>query len=1629
MESTKQKALFLVACLCLAGWGLPGARAACETKNGKTWWYSISDGEAYVYGGPSSGNLVIPSVLGGCPVTEIGMGAFHGCSGLTSVTIPSGVKEINYGAFDSCSGLTSVTIPEGVTYLGAAFDTCRSLTSVKLPASLTSIGTPFVGCRGIKSFEVAAGNPAYASKDGLLLTKDGKILLRYPPGKTGPCSIPSSVTCIERDAFYGCPDTLFDRTSIPGVLLADGWAVGATNPLPARLDLSACRGVASGAFYGCSNLTSVTLGNMTAVAVRDFASGIWESSFSGCDGLKSIAVPAGHPSCSGKDGVLFTKDGKTLLYCPVGKTGTYSIPSGVKNIGSEAFDGCRLTGVKIPSGVTNIGDYTFSGCTNLAEVTIPASVTHIGDGAFSACSGLSSVTIPSSVTSIGDHAFNWCRGLSSVTIPSSVKSIGDGAFSWCSGLTSVTIPSSVTHIGDGAFSECGGLESITVAAGNPAYASKNGVLFTKDGKTLLCHPVRKTGAYSVPSGVTRIGDGAFSRCWRLTSVTLPSSVTTIGESAFSGCDGLTSVTIPSSVKSIGQQAFSSCWGLTSVTLGKSVTNVSYWAFASCNGLASFAVDTGNPSYSEKDGILFTKDGKTLLLCPVGKTGSYSVPSGVKSIGNNAFAGCTGLTAVKIPSGVTNIGESAFSGCTNLVSATIPYGVTDIGDGAFSECGGLTSVTIPSSVKSIGGNAFGWCTNLASATLPSGVTSLAPQAFYFSGLKSVTIPASVTFIGKSAFYGCDALESIAVAGGNPSYAGKDGILFTKDGKTLLRCPPSKTGALSVPSGVTVIGDEAFSGCSGLTSVAIPTSVASIGNSAFGGCSGLTSMTIPSSTTFIGNSLFWGCDGLKTLYVPTSWKGTAMLEDESIPVGCKVVYNVAPLLALTADSRSFTAAAAKGKQVGVTASMAWTAKSSASWLTVKTASGTGNGTISYNVAANTGTASRTGTITVAGGGYVRTFKVTQSGKTISLTLGTSARTFTATAARSKELEVKANTAWSAKSGVSWLTVKKGSGTGNGVVTYDVAANTGAGTRKGTITVKGGGLTLSFTVMQLGKGVAAKLELGDGARTFTATAESSKELEVKANVTWSAKSSVSWLTVRKESGTGNGVVVYDISANSGTGTRKGTVTVQGGGLTRTFTVTQLGKGVAAKLELAADARTFTATAESSKELEVKANVTWSAKSSVAWLTVKKESGTGNGVVVYNVAANTGTGTRTGAITVKGGGLTRTFTVTQLGKGVAAKLELAADARTFMATAESSKELEVKANMTWTAKSSVAWLTVTKESGTGNGVVVYYVAANTGTKTRTGAITVKGGGLTRTFTVTQLGKGVAAKLELAADARTFKATAANSKELEVTANMTWSAKSSVAWLTVRKESGMGNGVVVYDVAANTGTETRTGTITVKGGGLTRTFTVSQLGNGEKEVLTLGSKERSFTAEAASGKMLGVTANVSWTAKSSASWLTVQTANGSGDGKISYSVSANPGTESRTGTITVQGISKTRTFTVTQSGKSAKAKGKGRVWVTTSDGSDGAAVADGDEETAWSPADAEGAWVALTFEEERDIEAVEVTGERLPEGMRVLVSGDGDTWSDEGGEAVSYLWLLLPGEGELPAVREIVTEPFSSAE
>ncbi|MEI7938581.1 MAG: leucine-rich repeat protein [Verrucomicrobiota bacterium] len=270
-----------------------------------------------------------------------------------------------------------------------------------------------------------------------------------------------------------------------------------------------------------------------------------------------------------------------------------------------------------------------------------------------------------------------------------VTSIGNMAFRSCTSLASVTIPISVTNIGYAPFLYCDSLTAITVDTNNPAYSSAGGVLFNKSQSTLVQHPPGKAGSYTIPDSVTSIGDGSFIDCTGLTNIAIPPSVTSIGDSAFFGCSGLLSIAIPTNL-----------------------TNIGYDVFVDCTSLSVIAVNPSNSVYSSVDGVLFNKSQTTLIQYPAGKSrSSYTIPTGVISIGDSAFWGCISLASVVIPDSVTRIGDEAFGLCQSLTSITLGTKVTSIGVGAFEYCFNLATVTIPSSVTMIGVNAFYDCDSL------------------------------------------------------------------------------------------------------------------------------------------------------------------------------------------------------------------------------------------------------------------------------------------------------------------------------------------------------------------------------------------------------------------------------------------------------------------------------------------------------------------------------------------------------------------------------------------------------------------------------------------------------------------------------------------------------------------------------------------------------------------------------------------------------------------------------------------------------------------------------------------------------------------------------------------------------
>ena len=521
--------------------------------------------------------------------------------------------------------------------------------------------------------------------------------------------------------------------------------------------------------------------------------------------------------------------------------------TGLTSIGKDAFRNCSsLTSITIPESVTSFGESAFSNCISLCFVSILESVTTIGAGTFDGCSSLTSITIPESVTSIGEQAFDGCSSLTSINVDS--KNTDYDSREDCNaiietetntliqGCQNTIIPSSVTSIGNRAFNLCVGLTSITI-----------------------------------PEGVTSIGFAAFESCSGLTSITIPESVTTIGSYAFDGCSSLTSVTLPEGLAIIYDAEFRNCNSLTSIMIPESVTSICYQAFYNCNNLTSITSKIKEP-FSFGANAFTGINGACVLYVPAGTRDKYLAAGwtenrfrgGVIDMGDaidfrdakvkelcvaNWDTNGDGELSYEEASAVTELTEvfnsfNSFYENSEIVSFDeLIYftGLTFISDYTFYGCRKLSSITIPKSVQYIGGHAFEWC-----------------------NLPSITIPEAVTTIGYNAFFGCSNLSSIVVAASNnflDSRENCNAIIETSSNTLLVGCKNTV-----IPISVTAIGNHAFDGCSGLTSISIPENVTIIGDNALSGCNGLTSITIPEAVTSIGYGAFYGCTNLTSITIP-------------------------------------------------------------------------------------------------------------------------------------------------------------------------------------------------------------------------------------------------------------------------------------------------------------------------------------------------------------------------------------------------------------------------------------------------------------------------------------------------------------------------------------------------------------------------------------------------------------------------------------------------------------------------------------------------------------------------------------------------------------------------------------------
>ncbi|MBR4752519.1 MAG: leucine-rich repeat domain-containing protein [Thermoguttaceae bacterium] len=584
--------------------------------------------------------------------------------------------------------------------------------------------------------------------------------------------------------------------------------------------------------------------------------------------------------------------------------------------------------------------------------------------------------------------------LAEFVVPDGVETIMPDAFREVRKLKRIVLPASVGEIGKDAFI-CPDLDAIDVAEDNPIFCSINDVLFSKDGKTLIRRPMGKqTDCYYVPKGVETIGAGALQYCFFLRTVVIPNGVKTIGDNAISG-GFLSTISLPASVEHIGDGAFENYTHIKSIYVAednpffRSIDGVLYskdgktllfyprgkeeirhelpetvdsfknGSFPSIETLQSIETSPNSASFRSIDGVLFSKDGTVLVKCPSGKIlGTYVVPAGVKEIANQAFMNNKTLTSVEIADGVETIGANAFLGCSSLTRILVPKSVKRIGNYAFNNP--ASSLTIrgynasyagyyaktsgikfepidpdervesyaefipdepaPTSAKDFpddpnpqymfandGKTLLAYVENGRKLVVPDGVeiVDLDPFAFLITSktqndpnlrpcrftLQAIVIPASVNEIRTRYLGQYDALESIDVAENNPNYCSVGGVLYSKDKKTLL-CVPTrrKKGPFVVPDGVETIGAQAFSGCSSLTEIFLPKTVKSIGEGAFNWCSSLQTLRIPESVEIIGANAFFSCRALQSLNVAESNSNYRSTDGTLLSCDEKILLNV-------------------------------------------------------------------------------------------------------------------------------------------------------------------------------------------------------------------------------------------------------------------------------------------------------------------------------------------------------------------------------------------------------------------------------------------------------------------------------------------------------------------------------------------------------------------------------------------------------------------------------------------------------------------------------------------------------------------------------------------------------------------
>lgn len=556
--------------------------------------------------------------------------------------------------------------------------------------------------------------------------------------------------------------------------------------------------------------------------------------------------------------------------------------------------------------ITKIASYAFKDNTSLKSIVLPDTITEVDWTAFSGCTGLKNrKNLDNGAYYVGTSNNNHfvllsaeSKGITQCVIHSETKVLGIQAFYECSQLKQITVPNGITEINNGVFGKCTGLESVVLPegisvasnafSGCSALISQGGAVYfgTEDNPFYYLYKADSDiTTFSANANCKVICDSAFYNRSDLTSVTLPSGLISIGEHAFNSCKKLSGISIPSTVKTVGRYAFAYCSALSgTVALPDDLDIVEEGLFRRCTSLSKIVLPT------------LAKEIKTNAFegC-TGLTGTLTIPANVCEIGESAFSGCTSVSeTLAIPNSIQYVRKKAFANCDAITKIEIGKGLEEIESEGFAYCDNLTSVifdddcNVRFAVDSWNG-AFNGCEKLTfttsnnvkylpsknnsyflyykdtadtgsrSITINSNCKIIAGKASYESKIGyEVSLPSGLRVIGDQAFYNSNYIDDVKF----PTKF--DNLVYF--GNSVFGSCDELFSANDFPTNMKEIPEGIFSGTD-LRNVTIPEGVESIGRNAFYDCGSLTAVTFPSTLKTIGAGAF--CDtGLKSLTLPNN-----------------------------------------------------------------------------------------------------------------------------------------------------------------------------------------------------------------------------------------------------------------------------------------------------------------------------------------------------------------------------------------------------------------------------------------------------------------------------------------------------------------------------------------------------------------------------------------------------------------------------------------------------------------------------------------------------------------------------------------------------------------------------------------